>query len=283
MTILFGVFARLLFALAAGLGINSFLATTVVGTPAGRRRWARVINGVIIMLLATGLRRLVRRGCPCSSNSRSPRASDRSSFHRAGRRRLHLFDRAALATGSAGHRRQRLHHHDPHPVFVGTLLLTGVLVVRRVRGGILLGCWRAPSSRSRSRRSGISAPRSTTPAAWSLSVPTLSGSPVRPARPGPGRRRQLHQLRPHRRARGDHAGVHPGVRQLLRRDGYLHRVVPARPDRRSAGDVPRLRTALIVEGAGAVVGGSTSASSNTVFIESGGGHRGGRAPAWRTW
>jgi adenine/guanine/hypoxanthine permease len=37
------------------------------------------------------------------------------------------------------------------------------------------------------------------------------------------------------------------------------------------GTFPRLRAALIVEGAGAVVGGATSSSSNTVFIESGAG------------
>ena len=37
------------------------------------------------------------------------------------------------------------------------------------------------------------------------------------------------------------------------------------------GDFPRLRSALIVEGVGAVAGGATSASSNTVFIESASG------------
>ena len=37
------------------------------------------------------------------------------------------------------------------------------------------------------------------------------------------------------------------------------------------GTFPRLRSALIVEGAGAVAGGAASASSNTVFIESGAG------------
>ena len=40
MTILFGVIARLPFAFAAGLGINSFLATSVVGTLTWPRRWA---------------------------------------------------------------------------------------------------------------------------------------------------------------------------------------------------------------------------------------------------
>lgn len=37
------------------------------------------------------------------------------------------------------------------------------------------------------------------------------------------------------------------------------------------GTFPRLKSALIVEGTGAVVGGASSASSNTVFIESGAG------------
>ncbi|MCB0947114.1 MAG: NCS2 family permease, partial [Mycobacterium sp.] len=66
MTILFGVFARLPFAFAAGLGINSFLATTVVGTLSWPEAMGLVvINGVIIMLLAvTGLRRLVFDAVP---------------------------------------------------------------------------------------------------------------------------------------------------------------------------------------------------------------------------
>ncbi|MCU1444716.1 NCS2 family permease, partial [Cryobacterium sp.] len=37
------------------------------------------------------------------------------------------------------------------------------------------------------------------------------------------------------------------------------------------GNFPRLKSALIVEGVGAVVGGAASASSNTVFVESGAG------------
>ena len=66
MTILFGVFARLPFAFAAGLGINSFLATTVVGTLSWPEAMGLVvINGAIIMLLAvTGLRRLVFDAVP---------------------------------------------------------------------------------------------------------------------------------------------------------------------------------------------------------------------------
>lgn len=66
MTILFGVVARLPFAFAAGLGINSFLATSVVGSVS----WAEamglvVINGLIIVLLSsTGLRRMIFDAVP---------------------------------------------------------------------------------------------------------------------------------------------------------------------------------------------------------------------------
>jgi AGZA family xanthine/uracil permease-like MFS transporter len=66
MTILFGVFARMPFAFAAGLGINSFLATTVVGTVSWPEAMGLVvINGLIIVVLAaTGLRRLVFDAVP---------------------------------------------------------------------------------------------------------------------------------------------------------------------------------------------------------------------------
>ncbi len=66
MTILFGVIARLPFAFAAGLGINSFLATTVVGSVTWPEAMGLVvINGVIIVILAaTGLRRLVFDAVP---------------------------------------------------------------------------------------------------------------------------------------------------------------------------------------------------------------------------
>nr|BFF08882.1 hypothetical protein GCM10025699_01850 [Microbacterium flavescens] len=66
MTVLFGLVTRLPFAFAAGLGINSFLAVSVVG----QVTWAEamglvVINGLIIVLLAaTGLRRMIFDAVP---------------------------------------------------------------------------------------------------------------------------------------------------------------------------------------------------------------------------
>ena len=66
MTILFGIVARLPFAFAAGLGINSFLATTVVGSLTWPEAMGLVvIDGLIIVLLAvTGLRRMVFDAVP---------------------------------------------------------------------------------------------------------------------------------------------------------------------------------------------------------------------------
>jgi AGZA family xanthine/uracil permease-like MFS transporter len=57
MTILFGMVTRLPVAFAAGLGINSFLATTVVGSLTWPEAMGLVvIDGLIIVLLAaTGL------------------------------------------------------------------------------------------------------------------------------------------------------------------------------------------------------------------------------------
>ena len=66
MTILFGVVARLPFAFAAGLGINSFLASSVVGSLTWPEAMGLVvINGLIIVALAaTGLRKLIFDAVP---------------------------------------------------------------------------------------------------------------------------------------------------------------------------------------------------------------------------
>jgi AGZA family xanthine/uracil permease-like MFS transporter len=68
MTILFGLIARLPFAFAAGLGINSFLAVSVVGQVTWPEAMGLVvIDGVIIVILsATGLRRLIFDAVPYS-------------------------------------------------------------------------------------------------------------------------------------------------------------------------------------------------------------------------
>jgi AGZA family xanthine/uracil permease-like MFS transporter len=144
-------------------------------------------------------------------------------------------------------------------------------VVRRVRGGILIGLvagtvvavvieaiWHLGSAVKQ-------------PGGWTLSVPTLSGSPV---------------ALPDLSLAGDFSlgsfgriGVLAAVMLVftLVFANFFDAMGTFTGLAREAGladghgTFARLRSALIVEGAGAIVGGATSSSSNTVFIESGAG------------
>jgi len=274
MTILFGVIARLPFAFAAGLGINSFLATTVVGSVTWPEAMGLVvINGVIIVILAaTGLRRLVFDAVPMELKLAITAGIGLFILF------IGLVDAGfvgatgvpsppvGLGSGGAGSIST-----VPVLVFVFTLLLTGVLVVRRVRGGILIGLvtgtvvavvieaiWHLGSAVDK-------------PGGWSLSVPTLSGSPF--ALP------DLSLVGAFTLDSFGRIGVLAAVMLVftLVFANFFDAMGTFTGLAREAGladdqgTFPRLRSALIVEGAGAVAGGATSASSNTVFIESGAG------------
>lgn len=142
MTILFGVIARLPFAFAAGLGINSFLATSVVGTLTWPEAMGLVvIDGLIIVALAaSGLRRLVFEAVPMQLKLAITAGIGLFILF------IGLVDAGFISStglpsppvglGSGGHGSITT---VPTLVFIGTLLLTGTLVARRVRGGILIG------------------------------------------------------------------------------------------------------------------------------------------------
>ena len=275
MTILFGLIARLPFAFAAGLGINSFVATTLVGSLTWPEAMGLVvINGLIIVILAaTGLRKLVFDAVPMQLKLAITAGIGLFLLF------IGLVDAGFIGStgvpsppvglgagglGSIG--------TVPTVVFVFTLLLTGVLVVRRVRGGILIGLvagtlvavaieaiWHLGSAVEK-------------PGGWSLSVPTLSGSPFALPDLSLVGEFTLH-------GSFGRIGVLAAtmfVFTLVFANFFdamgtftgLAREAGLADDQ---GTFPRLRSALIVEGAGAVVGGATSASSNTVFIESGAG------------
>ena len=274
MTILFGVFARLPFAFAAGLGINSFLATTVVGSLTWPEAMGLVvINGLIIVVLAaTGLRRLVFDAVPMQLKLAITAGIGLFILF------IGLVDAGfisstglpsppvGLGTGGVG-----TISTVPTLVFVFTLLVTGVLVVRKVRGGILIGLvsgtvvavvieafWHLGRAVER-------------PGGWSLSVPTLSGSPF--ALP------DLSLVGDFSLSSFGRIGVLAAVMLVFTlvfanffdAMGTLTGLSREAGLSDDQGNFPRLRAALIVEGAGAAVGGSMSASSNTVFIESGAG------------
>ncbi|MGV0790666.1 NCS2 family permease [Mycolicibacterium sp. XJ1819] len=275
MTILFGLFARLPFAFAAGLGINSFVATTLVGS----LTWAEamglvVINGVIIVILAaTGLRRLVFDAVPMQLKLAITAGIGLFILF------IGLVDAGFIGSTGVASPPVGLGADGagsiggvPTVVFVVTLLLTGILVVRRVRGGILIGLvsgtvlavvieaiWGLGSAVDN-------------PGGWSLSVPTLSGSPF--ALPDLSLVGEFSLSGSFGRI-GILAAV-MFVFTLIFANFFdamgtftgLAREAGLADDQ---GTFPRLRSALIVEGAGAVAGGAASASSNTVFIESGAG------------
>jgi adenine/guanine/hypoxanthine permease len=274
MTILFGVISRLPFAFAAGLGINSFLATTVVGSLTWPEAMGLVvINGLIIVALAvTGLRRLIFDAVPMQLKLAVTAGIGLFIFF------IGLVDAGFI--GSTGEPSPPVGlgiggigsiNAVPTVVFVFTLLVTGILVARRVRGGILIGLvagtvvavvieaiWHLGSATER-------------PGGWSLSVPTLSGSPF--ALP------DLSLIGDVSLGSFGRIGVLAAVMLVFTlvfanffdAMGSFTGLARAAGLADAQGTFPRLRSALIVEGTGAVVGGVTSSSSNTVFVESGAG------------
>jgi adenine/guanine/hypoxanthine permease len=275
MTILFGVLARLPFAFAAGLGINSFLASSVVGDLTWPEAMGLVvINGLIIVLLAvTGLRRLIFDAVPMPLKLAIT----------AGIGLFILFIGLVDAgfVGDTGIPSPPVGLGDdgggsittiPAVIFVFTLLLTGVLVARKVRGGILIGLIAGTLVAVAVEAIWHLGPAGDgNPNGWGLSVPTLSGSPF---------------------AVPDFSLVGDLSLDSFSRIGMLAAIMlvftlvftnffdamgtftglskqAGLADEH--GNFPRLQSALVVEGTGAVVGGAVSASSNTVFIESGAG------------
>ena len=274
MTILFGVVARLPFAFAAGLGINSFLATTVVGSLTWPEAMGLVvINGLIIVLLAaTGLRRLIFDAVPMQLKLAITAGIGLFILF------IGLIDAGfigstglasppvGLGTGGTGSIST-----VPTVVFVFTLLVTGILVARRVRGGILIGLVAGTLVAVVIEAIWHLGPAVERPGGWGLSVPTLTGSPF-----------ALPDLSLVGEVSVDSFGrigvlaatmlvftlVFANFFDAMGTFTGLSREAGLADEQ---GTFPRLRSALIVEGVGAVVGGATSASSNTVFIESGAG------------
>jgi AGZA family xanthine/uracil permease-like MFS transporter len=274
MTILFGVIARLPFAFAAGLGINSFLAFSVVG----QVTWAEamglvVINGLFIVLLAaTGLRRLIFEAVPLqlkiaitvgiglfiafiglvnagfvtSTGNPSPPVG--------------LGTGGSVAT-------------LPTVIFVITLLVSGVLVARKVRGALLIGIvvgtllallaeMLFPVGASNGGEN---------PGGWGLTVPALPTQVFSVP--------DLSLIGAFTFGSFERIGVLAALMLVFTlvftnffdAMGTMTGLSNEAGLSDAKGNFPRLKSALIVEGIGAVAGGATSSSSNTVFIESGAG------------
>lgn len=261
MTLLFGIITRLPFAFAAGLGINAFLAFSVVGTVTWPEAMALVmINGAVIVLLAaTGLRKMIFDAVPVQLKLAITVGIGLFiafiGFVNAGFATSTESPPVELGIGGSI-------ATIPTTLFVITLMVGGVLIALRVKGAILIALvggtllgaianliWPDPELGFEFSGAIVSMPdlslignvdfgfdiAKVSVVALVMFVFTLVFSNF-----------------------FDAMGTMTG----LAKEADL-------ADEK--GDFPRIKSALVVEGVGAIVGGGTSSSSATVFVESGSG------------
>ncbi len=277
MTILFGLIARLPFGFAAGLGINAFLAFSVVGEVTWPEAMGLVvINGLIIVLLsATGLRRMIFEAVPMQLKLAITVGIGLFiafiGFVNAGFVTATQSDSPPVGLGVAGSVAT-----VPTLIFVITLLVTAILVAMRVKGGILIGLvtgtvisviveaiWHFGPK--------VADGKVVNPGGWSLNVPAVQDLVAVPDL----------SLIGHVDLFGAFGRIGAVAALMLVFTLVFTNFFDAMGTMTGSskeagladekGNFPRLRSALIVEGVGAVAGGLTSGSSNTVFIESGAG------------
>jgi len=277
LTVLMGLVARVPFALAAGLGINSFLAVSVVqGVTWPEAMGLVMINGVLIVLFgATGIRTAIFHAVPQALKAaitvgiglfiafigfvdsgfvnRTPAGPP-----------VQLGDGGSLSS-------------VPTLVFVCTMVVMGVLIARRVPGAILIGIV-AGTVASIIIESimklgpNVGDDGSANPAGWHMTVPGVPETWL--SMPDFSLIGQF-----------DLAGSFGRIGALaavmlvftLLFTNFFDAMGAMTGLAKQAGiankdaTFPRLRSAFVIEGAGAVAGGGTSSSSATVFIDSAAG------------
>ncbi|WP_434615973.1 NCS2 family permease [Arthrobacter sp. A5] len=273
MTILFGIVANLPFGLAAGLGINSFLAVSVIGEVTWPEAMGLVvINGVLIVLFGiTGARTAIFRAVPRELKAAITVGIGLfiafigfvdSGFVRPtkGGPPVQLGDGGSITS-------------VPTLVFVGALLLIGILLARKVQGGLLIGIIVSTIAAvviEAVFRIGSSGPSNA--GGWHLNKPELSGTLV--SVPDFG-------LLGHFDLFGAFGRLGALAATMLvftlvftnffDAMGTMTGLAKSAGLADKRGTFPRLKSAFIVEGIGAVAGGMTSGSSNTVYVDSAAG------------
>lgn len=272
MTILFGVVANLPFGLAAGLGVNSFLAVSVIQDVTWQEAMGLVvINGVVITILSlTGLRErifdaipqqlktaitvgiglfiafigLVDAGFVRSSGIASPP--------------VQLADNGSISTW-------------PVVMFVIALVIMGVLMARKVRGALLIGL--VVSTILAMILEAVLHLGSSVDSAggWSLNVPELPST--------------LLSVPDLSLVGAVDFGAFARIGWLsatmlvftlfftsfFDAMGTMTGLAKAAGLADEQGNFPRLRSAMVMEGVAVAAGGATSCSANTVFVDSAAG------------
>jgi AGZA family xanthine/uracil permease-like MFS transporter len=276
MTLAFGLIVNYPFAIATGLGINAFVAVTL----APLMSWPEamgliVVEGlVVVVLAATGFRTAVFNIVPASLKAAI--AVGIGLFIAF----IGLVDAgfvrrvpdAAGTTVPVGLGIENSIASWPTFVFVVGLLVTGTLVARGVRGGILIGvAVTTVVAIIVEAIAQVGPSAGTNPRGWGLAVPALPESVV--GLPdlslvgafsfGAFSHVDLLTvlLLVFSLVLADFFDTMGTITGLGRQAGFVG------PD----GQLPRVGPALIVDAAGAVAGGAASSSSNTVFVESASG------------
>ena len=279
MTILMGLVANYPMALAAGLGINAMVACTLVGMNGMTYADAMgliVIEGVIILVLVlTGFREAVFKAVP--SHIKTAISVGIGLFIAL----IGLVDAKVVRAGGTplelglGGSLQGW----PVLVFLFGLFLMIILHVRKVKGSILIGI--AASTVLAAIIEAVAhlgafnddekhGPLNLT--GWSLSVPSLSGSPVE--MPHPATLGQFSLLGSLNKVGA--VSVVLLVFSLLLADFFdtmgTMVAIGAEGDLLDEhGNPPRTREILVVDSLAAVAGGAGGVSSNTAYVESAAG------------
>lgn len=277
MTVAFGAIARYPFAFATGLGINSLVAVTI----AQQVTWAEamgliVIEGIIIVILAvSGFRKAVFDAIPLELKAAIAVGIGlfiaMVGFVDSGF--VRRLPDAAGTTVPVGLGIEGSIASWPTAVFAFGLLLCGVLVARRIRAGLFIGIVvtavlsvivEAVADAGPSMVDG-----EPSPTGWSLAVPAIPDSLG--GLPNLSLIGEVDLIGAFTRIGPLAAGLF--VFTLLLANFFdamgtftgLGKEAGLMDDK---GNLPGMKTALVVEGVGAVAGGFTSSSSNTVFLES---------------
>ncbi|TVT57557.1 NCS2 family permease [Amycolatopsis rhizosphaerae] len=276
LTIMMGLIAQYPFAIATGLGINSLLAVTI----APQVTWPEamglvVVEGLIIVLLVlTGFRTAVFNAVPAALKSAIAVGIGLfiSFIGLVDAGFVRRLPDAANTTVPVGLGISGSIASWPTAVFVVGLLLTGILVAKRVRGGILLGVLGTTVVAIVVESIVHAGPSmGTNPKGWNLGYPALPSkvvglpdlSLVGDVSFGAWTRLPVITvvLLVFTLVLADFFDAMGTMTGLAQEAGQLGK----------DGQLPRVGRALFVEGLAGAAGGFGSASSNTVFIESASG------------
>ncbi|WP_230198223.1 NCS2 family permease [Flaviflexus massiliensis] len=273
MSLLMGTVANYPMAIAAGLGLNAMLAYTVVSLPG--MTWADamgivVLEGIVILLLVlSGLREAIFKAVP--GFLKTAISVGIGLFIAL----VGLVNAGIIRPGSGTPLDLGINGSIaswPLIVFIIGLLSIIVLMVKKVRGAILIGIVIATISAivvEAIFKLGAQGPDGSNPTGWGLTVPSLQGSPVSVPEfstigvfsiAGPFEKISV-------------IAVLVLVFSLMLADFFdtMGTMVAVGSEGNlldKDGNPPRMRQILAIDSLGAIAGGAGGVSSNTAYIES---------------